>query len=261
MRGSMLTGAVLALSCLVCLSLAETAMAQFGPYGSYSGGWGANPYAATARSADVSRQMASQRHAKTFDRGQQQMTNLQGQVRGMQTSEAQRRTASMGQHKSDYKDWWFTTQKQQFAQQQQRFAQSQARLPYRSAAAAPRETASTMQSAPPRNSTDIIGWPTILRNTQFAEQRARVEGPFRTQAAEGTAPTIEQYTGMVDATEKMKQILKDNAYEISAGDYMETEKFLDAMAAECQGRIDRRTTKEPVIEPSETPVASGDGDK
>ncbi len=144
MRGSILTGAVLALSWLVCLSLAETAMAQFGPYGYYSGGWGANAYAATARSTDVSRQLASQRHAKSFARGQQQVTNLQREIRGTLTSEAQRRTASMGQYKSDY---------------------------------------------------------------------------------------------------------------------METEKFLDALAAESQGRIDRRTAKEPAVEPSEKPAASGSGGK
>ena len=252
MRSSMLTGAVLALGCLVWLPLA--AMAQFGPYGSYSLYEGAGPYVASARSANVSRQLAAQRHATTFDRGQQQMANQQRDIRASLSRQGQSRTASMERHVGDYKDWWFTTQQRQFAQRQ-------ARQQSRPAAAMPRGTASfspsTMQSTPPQESTGIIAWPPVLRNAQFAEQRARVEGPFQT----GINPTIKQYKGMIDATEKMKQTLKNNAYQISAGEYMEVEKFLDTLAAECQERVDHWTAKESAVELDEKPAAPGDDDK
>ena len=121
-------------------------------------------------------------------------------------------------------------------------------------------TPSTMQQAPARKSTDIIPWPAVLRDARFAQQRARVEGPFRKQAAEGTPPTVDEYKGMIDAGEKMKQILKGAAYQISAGDYMAVEKFLDAMAAESQERIDRRTAKEPAVESSKKPAAPAKGE-
>jgi hypothetical protein len=39
---------------------------------------------------------------------------------------------------------------------------------------------------------------------------------------------------------------------------METQKFLDALAAESQERIDRRTAKEPAIEPAIEPSEKPD---
>ena len=71
-------------------------------------------------------------------------------------------------------------------------------------------------------------------------------------------PTLEDYRAMIDATEQMKTILKGMVYEISAGDYMATEKFLDALAGEARERIERRTNTTPAGQPAEQPATSED---
>ena len=50
---------------------------------------------------------------------------------------------------------------------------------------------------------------------------------------------------MIDAAGKMKKTLQTLAYEISAGDYLSLQKYLDQLAAEAQQRIDAAAPEKP----------------
>ena len=259
MRGWTFTSVVLASSFLAVASVAEIAMAQFGPYGGYNRGWGAYPYAVSSRSANVTRQLAAQRHAASFSQAQRQTANMQRGLRSATMNAARSQIASMGRQKQSYKDWWFQTQQQQSAQ---RRMQPRSQPPpvaprYRPRPVVPRRTVSTPRATAAKKSADIINWPARLSDPRFAKQRARVEGPFRRQASGGGDPTVKDYREIIDATGQMKATLKEMAYEISAGTYLEVEKFLDSLAAEAQERIKGKAGTQPAKEPSEKRAPAG----
>ena len=84
----------------------------------------------------------------------------------------------------------------------------------------------------------MIKWPRVLQDRRFAEQRARVEAPYRDPDAKDTRPTVADFGEMVKATEAMKEILGQMTQEISAADYLATERFLDALAAEAKQKAE-----------------------
>ena len=75
--------------------------------------------------------------------------------------------------------------------------------------------------------------------------RAEIEAPFRKQASGGSPPTIKEYQKMIAAAGEMKGLMTGLAFDVSAAQYKELEKFLDTLAGEARGRIEKRTTKQP----------------
>jgi len=229
---------LLALGFLFSGLSATPAMAQWGPYGEGYGGWGAFPYAVSSQANNVSRQLAAGAHRETFNRAQQQTANMQRGIRDTLMASAQNRTAQMQNYTQNYENWTLQHQDRQMAQ---------SRPPSRPFAPTPTATAAFSSSAvsAARASTSIIKWPVALLDPRFDKLRAEIEEPFRKQAVGGTPPTIEEYKTMIEAADEMKGLLTGIAFEISAAQYKELEKFLDTLAAEAQGRIDKRTESQP----------------
>ncbi len=101
--------------------------------------------------------------------------------------------------------------------------------------------AAMMQIGKAEQPSGVIEWPAILMDRRFAEQRALVEAPYK---KEGN-PTVEDFLGMIDAAGKMKKTLEKLAYEVTAGNYLAVQKYLDQLAAEAQQRIDELTPDKP----------------
>ena len=256
MRSSMFTRFLFTLNFVVAVLVVETATAQFGPHGRGYGGWGAHPY--TMGNYQVSQQIAAQRHNLTFSIAQKQAASQQRDIRRTTSREARSRLDSASREKGKNRDWWFQ-------QEQRKLAQRQARGTRYAASPAPVATASsfapaTARRAPTRESDDIIKWPVLLKEPPFAEQRARVEEPYRRQASEGGRPTAGDFRSMIDAAGEMKTILKGIAYEVSAGDYMAVEKFLNDLAAEAQAWEKRAAEAQAPAEPSEETTEASAGD-
>jgi hypothetical protein len=220
------------LATLGLLTSATTAFSQFWPgYGNYgySGGWGGYPYGNTAalRSAAQTDRMMGQAAAM------RQTATVQSGIRNTLSSQAAAQTqAILGQQQSN-KDWWFQVQQQQLAQRPP--------MPQRSpmSSGAPVAGFESAASAPasPQAATDIIKWPPLLCDPQFAQQRARIEAPYRRSSQGQGNPTDADYQAMIEAAAQMKAILKQLAANISAQDYINADAFLDQLAAEARGRI------------------------
>jgi hypothetical protein len=221
MQVSLLNTVILGPSLLVLGLFAGPATAQWGPYSSGGGGWGAHPYAVSSQANNVSRGLAAGAHKATFNRAQQQTSNVQSGIRNTLMTSAQNRTAAVQYNPN-----------------------GMVPLPALSSAS-PRTTASAYPPSAIQKKTSVIKWPVALYDSRFEKLRKEVEEPFRKQAAGGTPPTVEEYQKMIDAAGEMKGLLTDVALEVSSAQYKELEKFLDALAGEARGRIEKRTAKQP----------------
>jgi hypothetical protein len=83
----------------------------------------------------------------------------------------------------------------------------------------------------------IVPWPTVLRDRQFATERARIEEPYRRSLSGQGAPTAADYQEMIDAAAQMKAILWQTVPNISEPDSTNAEKFLDQLALEARGQL------------------------
>jgi hypothetical protein len=249
MRGSIFNKVLLGLSFLIPALFAEPAMAQWGAYGPRGGGWGAYAYGVSSQASNVSRELAAGAHRKTFNRAQQQSAAMQQGIRNTLSSSAQSRAAGMQNYTQDYTNWTLQHRDRQRAE---------SRLPTRSfasSAAMARPYSSASSAA--RVSTSIIKWPVPLLDPRFDKLRAEVEEPFRKQASAGSPPTIEDYQKMIGAADQMKQLLTGMAFQVSAAQYKELERFLDSLAGEARGRVEKRSGKQPKKETADkTPATS-----
>ena len=150
------------------LALATTAVAQFWPGYGYYGGYGAWGAYSSAVENSTSRYIAQQDRLQGQKAAMQQNALMQSGIRNTLTTQAQTRTQDiLGQQQSN-KDWWFQVQQQQMAQRRAMPALA-------SGGGAP---AAGFESAPsatarPEAATDIIKWPPVLCDPQFAQQTGR----------------------------------------------------------------------------------------
>jgi hypothetical protein len=211
------------------LAFAATAQAQFWPrhHGGYYGGddmgvWGAY---ASAIESSTSRQIAEQNRLAGAQAAMQQNAALQNNIRNTMTSQAQERTQDLLAQRQSNRDWWFQVQQQQTA--------NRLALAARSAGVEAIPAVAPRYEAP----TDVIKWLPVLCDPRFAEQRAAIEAPYRRVPKQ--QPTVADYEKMIDAAQQMKVTLGQMTAEISAQEYLNAEKFLDQLAAEARGRIDK----------------------
>ncbi len=236
MQSSISTRVLFALTFLASATLADTATAQLGPGGYYGGGWG---YNAGVSAYNTRANVAARQRAQSESRAMKQNLVMQQDIRGTLETQARGRIQGDLSRQQSTKDWWF-----QHQQQSARRAVQPRSLagPASVGAAPPSFAASTLKSTAAEQSTDIIKWPRILRNQRFAKQRARVEAPYLDRTPAAGRPTADDYREMIDAAAQMKTILKGLAYEISAGEFLEVEKFLDTLAAEAREGAKRKAT-------------------
>jgi hypothetical protein len=186
---------------------------------------------------DLGRAGDSRRYVAQSERllGQQiaamQMAVMQGNIRGTMEADGQQRMQSiLGQQQAD-RDWWLQTQQQQISQRQAQAAQL-----------ALLKAAADINPATPAVP-GLIQWPPALRGRQFAEQRARIEAPYRRGGKVPSTPTAKDYQDMIAAAGQMKTLLKGMAANVSAQGYLDATEFLDQLAAEARGRIDDAPSK------------------
>ena len=245
---------LIALGFLVPVAFAENAGAQIGPYGStYGGGFGALAYGASVSKANTQSRIAAQRHSQAQSRAINQNMVVQQGIRSTLAGSAQSRTQASRSEQQGARDWWFQHQLQ---------ASRTPRTPvYAPAPVAPRGApesvpVSASQSPDAKGSAGVINWPQVLRNSHFAEQRARVEAVYRDKTP-GAGPTAKDYLEMVDAATQMSAILKTMSRSIPPISYQETENFLYHLSAEARGRAKQKDAPPPTAEPAKKAATPG----
>jgi hypothetical protein len=128
------------------------------------------------------------------------------------------------------RDWWMQAQQEQIAERRARAAQL-----------ALLHAAADLNSTP--GASELIQWPPVLRGPRFAEQRARIEAPYRRGGKVPSAPTAKDYQDMIETTAQIKTTLKAMAADITAKDYLDATAFLDYLAAEARGHIQKAPAK------------------
>ncbi len=242
MRISKIPKRVPILALVAWATLSGTSPAQLVPYRGHYGGWGAYPYGARSTYNTQSR-IAANRQSEAQSRAIQQNRMVQQGIRDTLGRQAQTRTQNIVGQQQANRDWWFQTQQQQFARS------SQARRGPAPGGASLGGASPEAISEAVRQASDpgIIPWPTLLKRPLFMQERAMVEAPYLDQTTEG-GPTVEDFQQMIKATEQMKGLLKDFAFKITAAEYLEAEKFLDQLAAEARGWIQKKAAQTPAPE-------------
>ncbi len=91
-------------------------------------------------------------------------------------------------------------------------------------------------------SDDAIVWPALLRGKRFAEQRAKIESPYRHDSQQGGSPTAADYQRMNNAIGEVRGILRQNLKDTSMDNYRDAQESLDRLAAEVQQGINDDST-------------------
>ena len=230
------TNVLIALAIVWLATSATMLQAQWGPgyhhhypgyYDSYGygvallydlgGGWHGRHYAAQSRL--LGEQIAAQQSAA-----------MQRSIRHAMSAEAGRRSDQIyGQQQAD-RDWWLQVQQQQIADRRQVAELAAITIGFRAASA-------------PKAATDVIRWPSLLQGPQFAEQLAQIEAPYRRNSKGPIVPTATDYKNMIQAAERMRSIVKELTANLTAREYLDSQAFLDRLAAEARGRLEKATPK------------------
>ena len=241
---------VFALVLLTTAAGTGVASAQLFPY-DYYGGWGGYPYD-TAATYRTNMNIASQQQQRAASRAMEQNRTVQMGIRSSLDSQATAQAQSQVTEAQRARDFWMQQQGRQMAQSRARAA----RPPVSLAGAA--RVAEGLTGGAAAASPSIIKWPPALMDPRFAAQRAKIEAPFLRRAADGGVVTIGEYEEIIKTTGEMKVTLKQLVDEISAGDYLRVEKFLDTMADEARQEIKvRQEAAAKQARPAETPAAAG----
>jgi hypothetical protein len=164
----------------------------------------------------------------------QQMAARQTDIRAAIEADGQWRMQGIAGQQQANREWWLQTQQQQVSQRQ---AQA-ARLALMKAAA-------DLSPAAPAGP-EVIQWPSALRGSRFADQRARIEAPYRRGSKVPSAPTTKDYEEMIIIAGQMKTLLKALGDNVSAQGYRDAEAFLDQLAAEARRNLDSAHPSETV---------------
>jgi hypothetical protein len=160
----------------------------------------------------------------------QQAAATQSGIRNAMSAETQRRADQIYNRQQANRDWWLEVQQQQVAERRQA-AQLAALMPSQTA------------SRTPKVATDLIKWPSLLQAPQFAERRRQIEAPYRRNAKGSSTPTAADYRDMIKSVEQMKLILKGMTASITAQEYLDSQSFLDRLAAQARQRLEKATPK------------------
>jgi hypothetical protein len=252
MRRATLVRVVRLSSLVVAVALAgPAAFGQWLPNPYY--GWGGFGYGGSfVNTANTN--FAQQRIADAEITGAARLARQQS-ASNMMMQQAQSRTAGILDQRQNYADWWHQTQQRQF---EQRPAPASFGPP---AAVGPPPVAaaqSTSGTAPAGKSSEVIRWPTILKDPRFAAEREQIEAPFRRGLSGGPHPTAADYRALITTSEAMKVKLRAMAPELIASEYLAVDSFLDQMEGEARTRIEELEARaKPAENPLDKPAAAG----
>jgi hypothetical protein len=202
---------------------------------------------------------------------------MESGIRNEMDADAARRAQSVSGSQQSGADWWFQAEQQQSAQRRQAARQEVApppieAVPSPSYVAPPQDQPAQWRDdgdeqrqydavrwqnemafhspgidshrfVVPPAATDVIKWPPALQVPRFAEQRRRIEAPYRRSATGLSTPTAKDYEDMIDAVGKMKATLKGATGYLTAKEYLDAGAFLDQLAAEVRARLEKAEAK------------------
>ncbi len=243
---------VLAMSVIGCLPIA-TATAQRGPYG-YGYGWGAYPYNLDS-AYNTSRRIASQQHLAAQKHAFQQSARVQEDIHGALSSQARSTTQGLAAQQQGARDWWFKQEQRKLAERKQRDQPLAALRASGSvdpnaadpAAVAPRKLA---RPQPEPAQPGVTPWPNLLRDSRFEASRTKLEAVFREWKSPKHPLTPEQYRTILEGISEMKTTLRNMAHDITAAEYLATEKYLDGLVYEARAAV--RKVEKPKAVPATT---------
>jgi hypothetical protein len=202
------------------LSAATAAADPWHPH--YYGYFGGCGYESAIVVYDLSRAGGARRYAAQERLLGQQIAAQQLMVRqagirnSMQSAGEQRMQGIVDQQQAD-RQWWLQAQQEQIAE--------------RKASAAADANSSTAAES------QLFQWPSVLRGPRFAEQRSRIEAPYRRGSKLPSVPTAKDYQDTIEATEQIRAILKSMAADVTPQDYLDATALLDYVAAQARMHI------------------------
>ncbi len=162
----------------------------------------------------------------------QQRAAQQSRINTAMASDVASRQQAIFSQQQSARDWWFQAQQQQMAQQRA--------MSFASAGAAPAmgfEPVTMGRAGEPKVAMDVIQWLPVLCDPRFAEDRAKIEAPYRRAPKGLSVPTAADYQSMIETVGRMKTALKTMAPEITAQEYLNADSFLDQLATEARERL------------------------
>ena len=103
---------------------------------------------------------------------------------------------------------------------------------------------STPATAAPGAATDIIKWPPVLQESEFAYERAQIEAPYRRHPPGLSAPTSSDYRNMTKTAEQMKAILEWRLGQeggLATDEYEQAKSFLSKLGEEASRQAEQAT--------------------
>lgn len=158
----------------------------------------------------------------------QQAAATQRNIRYAMSADAQRRSDQAFIQQQADREWWLQTQQQQMADRQQ-------------AAALAAMTANSEST--PKVATDLIRWPPVLQAPQYAEQRTRIEAPYRRGPKGLSEPTASDYRDMIVCAGQMRTIVKEMTASLTSQQYIDAQVFLDRLTVEARSHLPKAATK------------------
>lgn len=232
-RASLITLLVLTIAYLDTTS----AMGQMFPRGGRRGGYGGyDGYGYDfGVTYDLSTAGNAARYTAQADRlageraATQQQAAMQSRINATMASNVASRQQAIYSQQQSARDWWFQAQQQQMSQQRA--------MSYGAGYAASTgiEAAASKQEAKATN--DIIQWAPILYDPRFAEDRAKIEAPYRRAPKGLSVPTPDDYKTMIETVGHMKATLKTMTGDLTAQEYLDADAFLDQLAGEAKERL------------------------
>jgi hypothetical protein len=233
--------------CLLAVGEPASAQIWWGGPGYYdAGGWAGAVALASSNAAYANQmQQANQDRLAAQQAARQRDMALGSSIRNTLSSQAQQQTNAVAEQRQSYKDWWFQTQQQQMAGGPAKVTSSPVPMAGGFGFRQPLIGGLSYEDLYPNVSLDIIKWPPVLQEREFASRRAQIEAPYRRSPPGLSTPTAADYRNMVSTVEQMKSILEWRLGQrggLPRVDYEQAKAFLNNLAQEAQERAQRAGT-------------------
>jgi hypothetical protein len=207
------------------------------------GGWASAVALASSNAAYSNRMdIANQDRLAAQQANAQQSAALQGSLRNTAMSQAQDQYNAIAQQRQSYRDWWFQTEQRQASATPVGATSAAAPMSGGYGMNRPVVGGLTMEDLYPDVHLDIIKWPRVLQEREFATRRAQIEAPYRRSPPGLSVPTAADYRMMVKTADEMKAILEWRLGQyggLPTADYEQAKAFLNNLAREAQQRAEQ----------------------
>jgi hypothetical protein len=198
----------------------------YGGYGGYGDDAGVMALQASATSQAAASRAAQSNRMMGQNIALQQNAMMQSGIRNTLSSQASAMTQNVGSQRQSDRDWWFQVQQQQMAARPS-YGSSSPVLASCGFGASPPQGGFAPVGAEPEVAMDVIKWPTVLQEPEFASRRALVEAPYRRSPPALSVPTANDYRDMVKTVDEMEAILE---WRLTVKDGLETSVYQQAKA-------------------------------